>query len=39
MGKGGLEGIIQGLEDLELGKIRSEKLVYLLNDTTGLLKS
>ncbi|KAJ4142121.1 hypothetical protein NW754_014912 [Fusarium falciforme] len=27
----GLEGLIQGLEDLEMGKVRAEKLVYVVN--------
>ncbi|CAG9996209.1 unnamed protein product [Clonostachys byssicola] len=31
--QGGLEGVIQGLLDLEAGKIRGEKLVYMVEDT------
>ncbi|VUC30727.1 unnamed protein product [Clonostachys rosea] len=33
VGQGGLEGVIQGLLDLEAGKIRGEKLVYMVEDT------
>lgn len=29
--EGGLEGIIKGLEDLEQGRIRAEKLVYTIS--------
>lgn len=33
VGRDGLEGVLQGLKDLESGKVKGEKLVYLLNDT------
>ncbi|OAL39197.1 hypothetical protein AYO20_01515 [Fonsecaea nubica] len=33
VGKGGLEGVLQGLQDMKDGKVSGEKLVYLVEET------
>lgn len=33
VGKDGLQGVLQGLEDLKTGKVSGNKLVYLVEET------
>ena len=33
VGKNGLQGVLEGLEDLRLGKVSGVKLVYRVNET------